>query len=638
MVKGVKNVMVGTAGHIDHGKTALVKSLTGIDTDTLKEEKERGLSIELGCATYSLSDGTQVGIVDVPGHERFVRKMVAGSAGIDLVLLVIAADDGIMPQTREHLWVVELLGIKRGLVVLTKIDRVSEERAEAVMRETKNFLRGTFLQEAPICPVSAITGEGVDGLRKALDKAVKEVTPRPTTGVFRMPVERVFMVHGHGTVATGVPASGKVKVGDSLEILPAGLKGRARGLEVYGQPADEGLAGECVAINITGIGHQEFKRGCVVAESGYFEGSLFVEARLNLLPKVRPLRSEEMVRLHTGTRETIGRAFLLDRGKLTPGEDSLVQLRLQDPVVVGPGDRFVLRSCSPVATIGGGIIIGASGRKLKRKRQYILRRLQDKEKSLGDEKKFVECVLLHKGLFALDRTTLARETKYEKERLERVLSQLLQEGKIVSILREMKFLHISALHKLADMMISALEKFHSDEPLKIGFKKVLLQEQMEVEPEIFEMALNRLKKSGGIEESPGGLRLKGREVKLTAAEETLMEEIERIYLEAGLSTPTDEQLKGQLSASDKKVEELLQLLCQTGTLIETGDNIIFHRKTVEKAQEVVIKTLKERGEVTTGEFRDILRASRKYVVALLEYLDGLGVTLRRGSKRRLKKG
>ena len=651
MVADVKNVMVGTAGHIDHGKTALVKCLTGVDTDTLKEEKERGLSIELGCATYSLDDGTRVGIVDVPGHERFIRKMVAGAAGIDLVLLVIAADDGIMPQTREHLWVVELLGIRKGLVALTKIDRVSEERVKAVIEEVENFLKGTCLESAPVCPVSAITGDGLDGLRKALDKAVEEARPRPTTGVFRMPVEKVFMVHGYGTVATGVPSSGKVKIGDSVELLPARLRGRVRGLEVYGQRTDEGLAGECVAINISGIAHQEFKRGCVVGEPGYFEGSLFLEARLNLLPGVRALKNQEMVRVHTGTSEAVGRAVLLERDKLVSGGDSLVQFRLQEPVVIGPGDRFVLRSCSPVATIGGGIIIGASGRKLKRKREYILRRLQDKEKSLTKDEDFVEYVLAHSGPLALDRAALAKETKLESRRLERILDELARGGKVVSISRGTRFLHISALDKLGHEIRSALEKFHRDQPMKPGIKGTLLQEQLRVDPEIFEMNLALLKKSGRIEEGPAGLCLKGWEVKLTPQEEALIEKIENIYLEAGLSTPTGEQLKDRVLGPldlkkggltgptlEKKVEELLQLLCQKGTLIETADNIIFHRKTAEKARAVVEKALKEKGEVATSEFRDILRASRKYVVALLEYIDGLGVTLRRGNKRRLKKG
>ena len=637
MVEGVKNVMVGTAGHVDHGKTALVKLLTGFDTDTLKEEKERGLSIELGCATYSLDDGTRVGIVDVPGHERFIRKMVAGAAGIDLVLLVIAADDGVMPQTREHLSIVQLLGIKKGLVALTKIDRVGAERVKIVLQEVESFLKGTFLEGASVCPVSATTGEGAGKLQKALNNAVKETSPRPTSGVFRMPVERVFLVHGHGTVATGVPVSGKVKVGDTLEFVPAGLEGRVRNLEVYSQRSDEGLAGECVAINISGIAHQELKRGCVLAEPGYFEGSFMVEARFHLLPeRTTRLKNREMVRLHTGTSEAIGRMVLLDRDELTRGKDCLVQFRLQKPVVVGPGDRFVARFCSPVATIGGGIIIGASPKKLKRKREYILHHLENKEKSLADESKFVEYAIAHRSPLPVDLPTLAKETKFEKERLQCILDELVGKGKVVSVSRGTKFLHGSAFEKLESIILSALEEFHSDEPLKIGIQRTLLQERTGIDPEIFGKSITRLKKSGLLEEGPGGLCLKGREVKLTPGEEGLIKEIENIYLKARMLTPAPEKLTGQLLASEKKVEELLQLLCQMGTLIEVGDNIIFHQSTVEKARRAVEKALEERGEVGTGEFRDMLGASRKYVVALLEYFDALGLTERRGNKRSLK--
>ena len=633
----VRNVMVGTAGHIDHGKTALVKLLTGFDTDTLKEEKERGLSIELGCATYSLDDGTRVGIVDVPGHERFIRKMVAGAAGIDLVLLVIAADDGIMPQTREHLWVVELLGIKKGLVALTKIDRVGDERVKTVTGELETFFQGTFLEDAPICPVSAITGEGAERLRSALNKAVKEASPRPTSGVFRMPVEKVFLVHGHGTVATGVPVSGKVKVGDTLELLPAGLEGRVRNLEVYSERCDEGVAGECVAINISGIAHQELKRGCVVAQPGYFEGSIFLEARFNLLPPLRTLKNREMVRLHTGTSEAIGRIVLLDRDELAPGEDSLVQFRLQRPLVVGPRDRFVTRSCTPVATIGGGIIIAASGKKLKRKREHILLHLENKERSLADDRECVEYTIAHRSPLPLDLRALAKETKFEKERLQSILDELVQKKKVVSISRGTKFLHRSAFEKLDDIIRSALEEFHSGEPLKIGMERTLLQERTGIAPEIFEKRVTRLKKSGLVEEGPGGLRLKGWEVKLTPKQQALMREIENSYLKAGLVTPAPEQLSGQMPASEKKVEELLQLLCQMGTLVEVGDNIIFHQSTVEKARGVVEKALQEKGEIETAEFRDMLGTSRRYVVALLEYFDALGLTERHGNKRRLKR-
>ena len=363
----MKQVVMGTAGHIDHGKTQLIKTLTGIDTDRLKEEKERGITIDLGFAHLTYEDGTEVGVIDVPGHERFVRNMLAGVGGIDLVMLVIAADEGVMPQTREHLAICQLLRVKEGLVALTKADLVDEDWLELVSEDTREFLKGTFLEGKPIVPVSAKTGQGIDELKRVLQALVARVPPKQLEGKFRLPVDRVFTIRGFGTVVTGTLFSGTIRVEDRIEIYPKGIEAKIRGLQVHNASVPEAVAGQRTAINLQGIDKVELERGDVLGHPGEFAPTFMLDAVLQHLSDApRPLRHRARVRLHVGTSEIMGRVILLDRDELAPGEEAYVQLRLEEPAIVLPRDRFVIRSYSPVQTIGGGMLLDAQPAKHRR--------------------------------------------------------------------------------------------------------------------------------------------------------------------------------------------------------------------------------------------------------------------------------
>src|ERR671924_2225226 len=363
----MKQVVMGTAGHIDHGKTQLIKALTGVDTDRLKEEKERGITIDLGFAHFTCHDGTEVGVIDVPGHERFVRNMLAGVGGIDLVLLVVAADEGVMPQTREHLAICQLLRVKDGLVALTKADLVDEDWIELVSEDTREFLKGTFLEGKPIVPVAAKTGQGVDELKHALQALVARVPPKHLEGKFRLPVDRVFTIRGFGTVVTGTLFSGMIRVEDRVEIYPKGIGAKVRGLQVHNASVSEAVAGQRTAINLQGIDKVELERGDVLGHPGEFAPTFMLDAMLQHLSDApRPLRHRARVRLHLGTSEIMGRVILLDRDILAPGEEAYVQIRLEEPAIALPRDRFVIRSYSPVQTIGGGMLLDAQAAKHRR--------------------------------------------------------------------------------------------------------------------------------------------------------------------------------------------------------------------------------------------------------------------------------
>ena len=405
------NITLGTAGHIDHGKTALIKALTGCETDRLKEEKERGMSIDLGYAPCTIAD-LEVGIVDVPGHENFIKTMVAGASGIDGVILVVAADDGVMPQTREHLDIIALLGVRHGLVALTKIDRVDAGRRREVAAQLTAYLQGTFLEGKPILPVSNITGEGFDAFLESLGEMVRSIPPKRIDGVFRMPLDRAFSAKGFGTIAAGIPSVGSAAEGDEVVLLPQGTKSRIRRIEVYGQPSKLVQAGQCAAVN---LGHCEagaIGRGDVLTVPGYFSPEELFLCRLRLLPdKLLRLKNAAEVKFHTGTSEVSATVYLLEQGEMQGGEESFVQFRLKRPVVAAPGDTFIVRTSSPARTIGGGTIIEAIERRLKRNRPEVLEDVRLRAEAVGDDARFVEYAVRAAGVQAVAESEIARRTK-----------------------------------------------------------------------------------------------------------------------------------------------------------------------------------------------------------------------------------
>ena len=417
------NVTLGTAGHVDHGKTALVKALTGCNTDRLKEEKERGMSIDLGYAPCRVSD-LEVGIVDVPGHESFIKTMVAGACGMDGVILVVAADDGIMPQTREHLDILTLLGLRHGLVALTKIDRVDDSRRQQVLADLRGFLQGTFLEGAPILPFSNVTCEGFDPFLAALEGLVRSITPRRADGVFRMPLDRAFSAKGFGTVVAGIPVAGSASLGGEAVLLPQNFTGRIKRIEVYGQAGDTVLCGQCAAINLGHCDAKEIRRGDVLTLPGYFTPQEFYVCRLRLLPLEKiSLKSGAEVKFHTGTSEVNATLYPLESGELRGNSTQIVQLRMKRPIVAGPGDPFILRSFSPVRTIGGGTIIEAVERRLKRNRPGIAEDLAVQAAAVGDDARFVEYAIRTAPAIAIPKADLARRTKTLYPRLEEILSR-----------------------------------------------------------------------------------------------------------------------------------------------------------------------------------------------------------------------
>ncbi|HHY92195.1 MAG TPA: selenocysteine-specific translation elongation factor, partial [Firmicutes bacterium] len=465
----MKHIIIGTAGHVDHGKTTLIQALTGHNTDRLKEEQERGISIELGFAPFDLPSGRRAGVVDVPGHERFIRHMLAGVGGFDLVLLVVAADEGVMPQTREHLDILQLLGVRSGLIVLTKVDLVDAEWLALVKEEVRAAVQGTFLAEAPMYAVSAVTGQGIPELITAIDQATEAVSERDHTGPFRLPVDRVFTIAGFGTVVTGTLLSGTVKPGDRAMVYPAERPTRIRQVEVHGAKVETAYAGQRVALNLAGLSREEVERGAVVATPASLTPSTQVDVRLLLLGRApRPLKQRERIRFHTGTAEILGRVHLLEVEELAPGESALVQLRLEGPVAVRRGDRFVIRSYSPATTIGGGRVLEPAAPRRHRFDPAVLAELRQKE--AGDPLDLVAHALERAGLRPVSPEEVARSAGLGAEETTAALAVLVDRGRAVRLTLEGSafYLDQGAVVRAVDEATALLNSFHYEHPLRQG--------------------------------------------------------------------------------------------------------------------------------------------------------------------------
>ncbi len=630
-------VLIGTAGHVDHGKTALVKMLTGCETDTLKEEKERGLTIDLGFAPCELRGDLLACMVDVPGHEKFIRNMVAGASGIDAVLLVVAADDSVMPQTIEHLRIVELLGITRGMVAVTKIDMVDEELRELVVEEVSEFLQGTLLENAPICPVSSTTGEGFEDLWLALIEVVDSCMDRPVEGIFRMPVERVFSPPGFGTVITGMPFSGKTAVGDRLEMLPQAEKGRLRGLQVYGRKSDVGWAGQCLAMNVTDINHREVLRGNVLATPGYLSPTKMVECRLEMLPGAdRPLKHQAPVRFHTGTSEIMGRVFYLDHERLGPGESGLMQFRAEEDLIVAPGDRFVIRQYSPVVTIGGGRVLRPSKRKVKRFKDGVIRELTALEDVLDDPVRLVE-YQLDRAATSIRVDALTRQCYLPAARAEEIVADLVEGGRAVRLAGGL-LASARTLASVAARVTGALTTFHAATPLRLGQEPNALKKALVDESALVDAALASLQARGEIVCAGGLLALTSHQVTMSPDEEAMALKVSEALCDACVSPPDVARLAGDFSCEESEIRTILDALVDRGDLVRLSETFYAHRSGEQTARKLLIDWLKDKGQIGVVDYRDLLQASRKYVYAWLDHFDRLGVTYRAENLRHLKHG
>ena len=637
-----KRVILGTAGHIDHGKTTLVKALTGIDTDRLKEEKERGITIELGFAHLTLPSGIRLGIVDVPGHERFIKNMVAGASGVDLVALVVAADEGVMPQTREHLEICELLGVKAGVVVITKKDLVEEDWLELVKDDVAQALKGTFLEGAPMVAVSAVTGEGLGELIETLDALVQKIPDRPAKGPFRLPVDRVFTIKGFGTVVTGTALSGRIKVGEEVLVYPKGLSGRVRRIQVHGEDRDSGEAGQRTALNLQGIEKEEIERGDVVAHPGALRPSLVLDVALKYLSSApKPLLHNTRVRFHIGTSEILGRVVLIGKDKVEPGQEALAQIRLEEPVVCWRGDHFVIRSYSPMITIGGGWVLHPVARRRKRSQPRHLEELK-----LLRDGSLEEIVLYHLEQaeeFGLPFEEIALRVSVFGEELEKLLKKLKEKGQIKEVRSEGKrlFLARKIYEDLKGEILTRLKKYHEKFPLKPGLAKEDLRQRLPsgLEPRVFETMLEELAAKGEIIQEKEIIRLASHRIVLAEEQEALKKKIEQAFLKAGFQPPDKDEVLSRFRDTAPLNVEIFNLLLQEGTLVKLKDGLVFHRDVLEQVKKKVVTYLSQNQEMAVGDFRKLIGgASRKYLIPLLEYLDQQKVTIRVGDKRVLRKG
>lgn len=632
----MKQIILGTAGHIDHGKTSLVKALTGIETDRLKEEKERGITIELGFAYLDLPNGQRLGIIDVPGHERFIKNMVAGASTIDLVALIIAADEGVMPQTREHLDICTLLGIKKGLVVLTKIDLVEEDWFDLVQEDIKEFLKGTFLEGAPILPVSSATGQGISELTTVLERLSGEIEERSSGGIFRLPVDRVFTMRGFGTVITGTAISGSLSVGDQVTVYPQELQAKVRGIQVHNQDTEQVRAGLRTAINLQGIEKATVNRGEVVATPLGLYPTRLLDIHLRLLKSIsRPLKHRSQVRFHAGTSEILGRVILLEGEEIKPGESQFCQIRFGEPVALLPGDLAVIRSYSPVQTLGGAEVLNVKPSKHKRFNPEMIHQLQVLQSGTDSEK--VALQVLQTGATGVSRQNLGQVLPLPPKKLDDLLKDLFSQKVLIQWDKENKIIiHQQELLNLSRAMQQELEEYHKANPLKPGlFKEELKSRLPQIrEAKLFNFILNQLAEQKVLVQEKELVRLTGHKVQLKEDQQAVRDSLEKVYLSSGLQPPYFKDLAEKFSKGQPR--QVLELMVKEGKLVKVKEDLYFHRQAIEDLKKNLIHWLKEKGEITTPEFKDLTQTSRKYTIPLLEYFDSLQVTMRVEDKRLLR--
>jgi len=625
------HVIVGTAGHIDHGKSALVRALTGTDPDTLPEEKARGMTIELGFVF--LDDpayAKQIVFIDVPGHEKFVKTMAAGASNIDAALFVIASDEGISVQTREHFDILKLLGIRLGAVALTKSDLVDAARIAGLTATVRDFVRGSFLAEAPILQVSAVTGAGIAEVKATLQELGLRVAPRVDNGVFRMPVDRVFTMHGFGTVAAGTILSGTVRAGDRIEIYPEGLKTRVRGLQVHKSKADFSGVGKRTALNLQDVRKEDLRRGQVAAAEGSLVPTARLDARLDVLESAgREIKHRERVRLHIGTDEVMARLAILGGQTIAPGASSPVQFVLERPTVALPGDRFVIRSFSPLMTIGGGHVLDASPGKHKRFSGKVLEGLG---KLGGTARDAVEQMFIQSGGEPQGVHEIALKLGRGEPEVAEAAAELLAGGSLIAIVNEKpeKFLHKTVYGRLADELVAGIRAYFDANPFRptMPFSDVRAEFLKESDALTLKLILDELIGKNVLFRKEAEIGLAGREAKVNPVEDELRARVEGVFLSARFSAPLEDEVRLRLEMNPSSFKKILDGLIRDGRLVRLAPKVTYHRETLGAAQAAVLGLVERRGSVTIAELRDRLNLSRKYAQAILEYFDKTGITKR----------
>jgi selenocysteine-specific elongation factor len=633
----LKNVIIGTAGHIDHGKTTLIKALTGRDTDRLKEEKERGISIELGFTYFDLPSGRRAGIIDVPGHEKFIKNMLAGAGGIDVVVLVIAADEGVMPQTREHLNILSLLQVKKGIIALTKKDMVDQEWLEMITEQVRDEVSGSFLKGASIMPVSSVTGEGLKELIAEIDKVTEVVEEKDTHEVFRLPIDRSFTITGFGTVVTGTLISGSISEGDKIEIYPRKIETRVRSIQVHEKNVKTAYAGQRVAINIANVKLDEIQRGDVLTQPERMEPSMMLDARLEMISGAdKSIDNRDRLRLYHGTSEIMCRVVLLDREELKPGESAFVQLRLEEETACMKGDRFVIRTYSPMLTIGGGTILEPNPPKRKRFKEDVIEELKIKEQ--GNPTEVVERYLIQNSDKYPEKKTILKGVGnisievYEKIAAELSEKKLIREFKLGD---ETYLLHTRYLKDVETKLTEILEAYHKKNPLKIGMSKEELRTRIfeGIKPRLADLVFGYLEAGGIIKIVNQYIAQGSFKVQFNKVQEQIRDVIEKSYRENRFNPPKLVELIEANPLDKNQYQLVYAALIEMGELVKLDEDIAFSRDAYSEAVELLRKHLKENGSIQLGQFRDILGTSRKYAMALLDYFDQNKVTKRVGDNR-----
>ncbi|MDW7708923.1 MAG: selenocysteine-specific translation elongation factor [Deferrisomatales bacterium] len=630
-----KRVVLGTAGHIDHGKSSLVRALTGTDPDRLKEEKERGITIELGFAHLALPSGIDLSIVDVPGHERFVRNMVAGASGIDLVMLVVAADEGVMPQTREHLDICSLLRVKGGLVALTKADLVDEELLELAQEDVSTALAGSFLEGAPVVPVSANTGQGLGALVDSLDALARTVPQRGTKGLFRLPVDRVFTMRGFGTVVTGTVISGAVRKDEEVEVLPRGRRGKVRGAQVHGRSVDRAAAGQRTALNLSGLEVADLHRGDTVVHVGSLETTHMLDVRLDVLPGAgRPLTDRDRVRLHIGTQEVPVVVALLEGDELWPGEGGYAQLRSPARVVACPGDRFVLRQFSPAHTLGGGAVLDHRPRRHRGRRSETLASLERLESE--DPAERLEVFLSARGPAGLGPQEVQAALGVPLEEARQLLQGAARGGwALVTDRKGQRHHHSDLVAGLEARALEVLGAYHADNPLKrgLGVEELRTKFPRYIGPRLVEFVLGRMAEAGRVVLEGDLVRRSDFSLRLSADDESLRGRIQEMLAARGYEAPSLEDAAAALGEEPKALRPVLDYLVGQGVLHRTKEGFYFESRRLEELGRRVAALLEQKGEMAVSDVKDLTGTTRKYTVPLLEYLDSQKVTVRKGDVR-----
>jgi len=632
------DIILGTAGHIDHGKTALIKALTGVDLDRLKEEKERGITIELGFASVSLPGHHKIGVVDVPGHEKFIKRMIAGAGGIDLVMLVVAADDGVMPQTKEHLEICQLLGIKYGLIALTKIDTVEPEWMELIKDDLVKLVKGTFLEGAPVVGVSSLTGEGMPQLRSTLEGIVSQIKKTSSDGLCFLPIDRVFSMKGFGTVVTGTLISGAIRTGELIEVLPRGLQAKIRGIQVYNSPAETAYAGQRTAVNLQGIEKTFLQRSDTLSHPGALKSSFRFDVRLKILPDASPpIKHGNTVRFHLFTTQTSARVISYEGNVLEPGGEYCAQLRFSEPVVTIPGARFVMRNLDASKTIGGGEILDPHPQKHRRSdlnTKNWFKILQEKKLE-----KILEALALTNGLRGVTQQEIFRRIPVSREEIDSTWRDLVKTKKLVEINPDM----LHALHKETVLacekkLNTLLQEFHQNNPLKPGLHLEEARQRLGemVSEELFKYLLQEAQGKGDIEVAGIVLCQTSHKVSLSTEQVALKGKIETLLRSHGLTPPTVREIASLLAVSQEVIESLLDLFMKEGMLIKVKDDLYFFKEHIFALKQKLIEFLEKNKELTPNDFKQLTGVTRKYAIPLLEYYDREKITMRKGDVRLLR--